>query len=52
MRRIWAICLTIIVAAVAVHLVWIAMAPFIPYAMGGLVVIGALGLLYYRRGRW
>jgi hypothetical protein len=51
MRRVRAIFFTLIIAAIAVHLVWVAIAPLVPYAIGGAVGVGILGLLYYRR-RW
>jgi len=51
MRRLIAYCFALIILAVAVHLVWVAIAPLVPYAIGGAVGVGILGLLYYRR-RW
>ncbi len=51
MSRLRAYLFTVIIFAVAVHLVWVAVAPFIPYSVGGLVVLAAVGLLYFRR-RW
>jgi hypothetical protein len=52
MQRLRAVLVTIIILAFAVHLVWIAVAPTIPYDITGLVVVGVLGALYYRKGRW
>jgi hypothetical protein len=52
MRRVRAFLLTLIIGALAVHLVWIAIAPFIPYAIGGVVAVAVLGAFYYRRSRW
>ena len=52
MQRLRAFLFTLIILAIAVHLVWLAIAPTMPYAIGGLVAIGALGALYYRKRRW
>jgi hypothetical protein len=52
MGRVRAYLFTIIIAAIAVHFAWIAISPFIPYAMGGLVAIAILGFFYFRHGRW
>jgi hypothetical protein len=51
MARIRAYLILVIILAFAVHLVWDDIAPMLPYTVGGLVVITALGLLYFRR-RW
>lgn len=51
MGRIRAYLITVIILALAVHLVWDAIAPLVPYVVGGLVALLALGALYYRR-RW
>lgn len=51
MARVRALLVTLIILALAVHLVWDAIAPLIPYTIGGLVAVMALGLLYFRR-RW
>jgi LPXTG-motif cell wall-anchored protein len=49
MARIRAYLVTVIIFAVAVHLVWDAVSPTLPYVIGGLVALAALGLVYYRR---
>jgi hypothetical protein len=51
MARIRAYLVMVIIFALAVHLVWVAVAPFIPYTMGGLVAVAILGFFYFRR-RW
>jgi hypothetical protein len=51
MARIRAYLVTVIILALAVHLVEDAIAPLFPYAVGGLVALAALGALYYRK-RW
>jgi hypothetical protein len=51
MARIRAYLITVIILALAVHLVWVAVAPLVPYTIGGLVALVALGALYYRK-RW
>jgi hypothetical protein len=51
MGRVRTYLITVIIFAVAVHIVWIAVAPFIPYTVGGLIALAALGALYFRR-RW
>lgn len=52
MRRIRTYLFMLIIGALAVHLVWIAIAPLIPYAVGGVAAVGVVGAFYYRRGRW
>jgi LPXTG-motif cell wall-anchored protein len=52
MQRIRAFLITLIILALAVHLVWIAIAPLLPGAVIGLVLLGVLGALYYRKRRW
>jgi hypothetical protein len=52
MQRLRAFLLTMIIAGLAVHIAWIALAPIVPYAIGGLVAVYAAGALYYRRRRW
>jgi LPXTG-motif cell wall-anchored protein len=51
MARVRAYLVTVIILALAVHLVWVAVAPLIPFTIGGLIVLSALGLLYFRK-RW
>jgi hypothetical protein len=51
MHRVRGVLVTIIIAAIAVRLMWEAIAPLIPYAIGALVTITVLGALYYRRLR-
>ena len=51
MGRIRAYLITAIILALAVHLVWDAIAPLIPYTVGGLIALAVLGALYYRK-RW
>lgn len=51
MSRIRAYLVTAIILALAVHLVWDALAPLIPFAIGGLIAVAALGALYFRK-RW
>jgi hypothetical protein len=52
MQRVRAFLITLIILALAVHLVWVAIAPLIPEAVVGLVFIGVFGALYYRKRRW
>jgi hypothetical protein len=52
MQRLRGLLITVIILAIAVHLVWVAVAPLLPTAVVGLVVVGILGSLYYRRRRW
>lgn len=52
MHRLRAILLTLIIAGLAVRIVWIAISPMVPYAIGGLVGVYAVGALYYRKRRW
>jgi hypothetical protein len=51
MSRIRMYLITFIILAIAVHLVWIAVAPLITYVIGGLIALAVLGTLYFRR-RW
>lgn len=52
MQRARMFLITLIILALAVHIVWLAVAPIVPYSIGGLVVIGLVGMLYYRKRRW
>lgn len=49
MGRVRSFLITVIILALAVHLVWTAIAPLIPYAIGGIIALAALGFLYYRK---
>jgi hypothetical protein len=51
MTRVRAFLVTVIILALAARLVWDAIAPLIPYTIGGLIVLAALGALYFRK-RW
>jgi len=51
MARVRMYLITFIVLAIAVHLVWIAIAPLVPYVIGGLIALAVLGMLYFRK-RW
>jgi hypothetical protein len=51
MRRVRGYLITVIIGAIAVRLVWAAIAPLIPYTIGALGAVVVLGALYYRR-RW
>jgi hypothetical protein len=51
MARIRSYLVTVIIFGVAAHPVWVAVAPFIPYTIVGLVALGTIGVLYFRR-RW
>ena len=52
MQRLRAFLITLIILAIAVRLVWIAIAPLLPEAVVGLVILGAFGALYHRKRRW
>ena len=49
MARVRAFLITVIILAIAVHLVWDAIAPLIPYTICGLIALVALGWLYFRK---
>lgn len=51
MQRVRAYLFLVIIMALAVHLVWIAIAPVLPFTIGAIAVVGVLGSLYYRK-RW
>lgn len=52
MQRLRASLFTLIILALAVHLVWVAIAPLVPYGLGALVAVLVIGLLYYRKRQW
>ena len=52
MRRIRAFLITLIILAVAVRIVWAAIAPLVPEAIIGLVAISVLSLVYHRKRLW
>jgi uncharacterized membrane protein YczE len=49
MRRLQAYLVALIFFAIGLRVVALAIAPFVPIAIGGLVVAGIVGRLYYRR---
>lgn len=51
MHRVRAYLITVIILAIAVHLVWDVIAPLVPYVIGAFIALAVLGALYYRR-RW
>ena len=51
MARVRAYLVLVIILAIAVHFVWIAIAPLVPYVIGGLIALAVLGMLYFRK-RW
>lgn len=52
MKKARAVLATLLLAAVTIHLLWIAVAPLVPYIISLLVVVLALGFIYYRMTRW
>ncbi|MEU8625455.1 hypothetical protein [Streptomyces sp. NPDC048669] len=44
--------LLLLLAAFAVHTLWLAIAPLVPYIIAALVVVLIVGFLYYRSTRW
>jgi hypothetical protein len=52
MARVRAFLITLIILAIAVRLVWLAIAPMLPGAIVGLVVLAAFGAFFYRKRRW
>jgi thiol:disulfide interchange protein len=49
MAKVRAYLFTVIIFALAVHLVWAVIAPIIPYVIGGIIALVPLGWLYYRK---
>ena len=49
MRKISLYLIFVIILALAVHIVWIAIAPLIPYIIGVLIAFAVLGLFYFRK---
>ena len=52
MKKVRAILFTLLLAALTIHLLWIAIAPLVPYLVSAFVVVLALGFVYYRFTRW
>lgn len=52
MRKARAILFTLLLVALTVHVLWIAIAPMVPYLVSAFVVVLALGFIYYRMTKW
>ena len=52
MRKARSFLLTLLLAAITIRFLWLAVAPLIPYIVGGLVVVVAMGFVYYKITRW
>lgn len=52
MKKARATLVTLLLAAFCVKVVWWAIAPMIPYAISGLVVVVILGYVIHRSTRW
>jgi hypothetical protein len=51
MARLREYLLVALATALVIHLLWLAVAPLIPYLVGGFAVVCIVGTLYHRR-RW
>jgi hypothetical protein len=51
-KKARAILFTLLLAAITVHVLWIAIAPLVPYLVSSFVVVLVLGFVYYRMTRW
>lgn len=52
MKKARAILATLLLAAITIHVLWIAVAPLVPYLISSFVVVMVLGFIYYRMTRW
>ena len=52
MKKARAILFTLLLVALMVHVLWIAIAPMVPYLVSAFVVVLALGFIYYRMTKW
>ncbi|GAA2049033.1 hypothetical protein GCM10009839_63530 [Catenulispora yoronensis] len=52
MRKARSILATLLLAAVTIHVLWIAVAPLVPYLVSSFVVVLVLGFIYHRMTRW
>ncbi|MER0445980.1 hypothetical protein ABR738_15665 [Streptomyces sp. Edi4] len=44
--------MTLLLAALTIRVLWWAVEPFIPYLIGMLAIVMALGYIYFRMTRW
>ncbi|WP_234388343.1 hypothetical protein [Streptomyces scabiei] len=44
--------LTLLLAALTIRVLWLAVEPLIPYIMGALAAVMAMGFVYYKMTRW
>jgi len=51
-RKLRAILFTLLLGAITVHVMWVAIAPLVPYIISALVVVLILGSIYHRFTRW
>ncbi|MDX3277309.1 hypothetical protein [Streptomyces scabiei] len=52
MRKARSFLLTLLLAALTIHVLWLAVEPLIPYIVGALAVVVAMGFVYYKMTRW
>lgn len=52
MRKARAALFTLLLAAFTIHMLWIAVAPLVPYLVASTVVVLVLGFVYHRFTRW
>ncbi|MEW2227234.1 hypothetical protein AB0943_19475 [Streptomyces sp. NPDC007044] len=44
--------LLLLLAAFTIHMLWLAIAPLVPYLVSGLAIVLVLGFIYYRMTKW
>lgn len=52
MKKARSILITLLLGALTIRVLWLAVEPFIPYLVSGLVVVLVLGAIYYRMMKW
>ncbi|WP_181009164.1 hypothetical protein [Streptomyces sp. SM11] len=52
MRKARSFLFTLLLAAFTIRILWLAVEPLIPYIVGALVVVVAMGFIYYKITRW
>lgn len=52
MRKARSVLVTLLLAAITVRVLWWVLEPLVPFILSALVVVLALGFVYYRITRW
>lgn len=52
MKKARSYLLLLLLAAFTIHMLWLAIAPLVPYLVSSLAIVLVLGFIYYRMTKW